>query len=40
MTRFFFALFLLACGASAPPADEVTETWTEGDDEPLEPAPE
>lgn len=30
---------LVACGGpSAPPPDEVTETWTSGDDEPLETA--
>lgn len=38
MKRFvLFALLALAsCGPSVPPPDEVTETWTEGDDEPLE----
>ncbi len=39
MTRaVFFALFLFAsaCGGSVPPADEVTEDWTSGDDAPLE----
>jgi hypothetical protein len=25
-----------ACGPSTPPPDEVTESWTAGDDEPLE----
>ncbi len=38
MIRILIALtlFVAACGPSAPPADEVTETWTAGDDEPLE----
>jgi hypothetical protein len=32
-----FALLAAACGGSAPPPeDEVTETWTEGDDAPLQ----
>jgi ABC-type glycerol-3-phosphate transport system substrate-binding protein len=32
---------LAACGGSmaAPPPEEVTETWTAGDDAPLEEAP-
>ena len=31
------AILAAACGGpSAPPPDEVTETWTSGDDEPLE----
>ncbi|MCZ7686327.1 MAG: hypothetical protein M5U28_49200 [Sandaracinaceae bacterium] len=39
MKRIVLALALAfaACGGpSAPPPDEVTETWTSGDDEPLE----
>lgn len=38
MTRWLllFAILASACGPSAPPPDEVTETWTAGDDEPLE----
>jgi hypothetical protein len=30
------ALCFAACGGAPPPVDDVTETWTEGDDEPLE----
>lgn len=32
----FFVLTTAACGPAPPPADEVTETWTSGDDAPLE----
>lgn len=41
MRRWIFvmsALFAIACGPSAPPPDEVTESWTSGDDAPLEAA--
>jgi hypothetical protein len=40
MTRgwLLFVLALSACGPAAPPADEVTEEWTSGDDEPLDEA--
>lgn len=40
MTRWWTLLVLVcsACGPSAPPADEVTEAWTSGDDEPLDQA--
>lgn len=39
-TRFWLALALVlsACGPAAPPADEVTEQWTSGDDELLDDA--
>ncbi len=39
MKRALLVMIVLAAacgGPSAPPPDEVTETWTSGDDEPLE----
>ncbi len=30
------ASMLASCGPSSPPPDEVTETWTAGDDEALQ----
>lgn len=43
MKRFFvvfLALVAIGCGPSPVPADEVTESWTAGDDAPLDGAPE
>src|SRR5690606_24254533 len=38
-TRWLALAFALAtaCGPAVPPADEVTERWTAGDDAPLDP---
>lgn len=36
LLAIIFGLVLAACGGAPPPDEEVSATWTSGDDEPLE----